>query len=57
LLRDTNWIRIRSPIHQLRLIPKSYGNPFFQPTLLLWKKAAPVWRQRVNAWNLLSLRR
>ncbi len=23
---------------------KSYGNPFFQRTLLLWKIAAPVWR-------------
>ncbi len=40
-----------------KLDPKSNGNPFFRPTLLLWKKAVPVWRQRVNAWNVLSLRR
>jgi hypothetical protein len=50
-------IRIRSPIHLRRLIPKSYGNPFFQLTLLLWKIAAPVWERRVNAWNMHSLRR
>jgi hypothetical protein len=36
---------------------KVIWNPCFRPTLLLWKKAVPVWRQRVDAWNVLCLRR
>jgi hypothetical protein len=43
--------------HQHMMIPKSYGNPCFRPTLLLWKTVVPVWRQRVTAWNVLRFRR
>jgi hypothetical protein len=48
--------RRRSPSHQHRTIPKSYGNPCCRPTMLLWKTVVPVWRQRVAAWNVLRFR-